>query len=211
MKEKEAEVEARREVAMKVRRAEYRKELRQVFFGLPDDASPIDIVERYLAERADEFNRDEVSSTYLYEWKRIAYVATFDMRYYYEDVAYSTFPDGTEVCEDVSTYDYIDDARDQIRLRKLLIPYLMAGAKLAQRIGSKAYDDWAELLGEMQFKEISGGQLFTEEQFADFIRRHTRAFSRLWADNQVRRQNAAEKQLHTSTPHTRKKGGKTKK
>ena len=45
----------------------------------------------------------------------------------------------------------------------------------------------------------------------DGNRRHARAFSRLWADNQVRRQNAAEKQLHTSTPHTRKKGGETKK
>lgn len=187
----EMEVFANVEEAIKARREKYRQGIRRHFVLLPGESDAVGCVAKFLARQEECFARGDVPTMDFCDWSQIGFIVTFNMNVYYDDVTFRLDENGNEVEEPCVGYDSLDEIENQVRLRKLLIAYFTAGAAMAQRIGSKAYDDWAEMLGDLQFRGITGGRLFTKEQFEQFADRHSRILHRTWADNQVYKYNLA--------------------
>jgi len=137
----------------------------------------------------------------IFGWHIVEYVGSFDMRYDYLGTTWAGDDEATG--EPFFKADIRMDSLDEVaitaQVRKSLHDYLVAGAALAKRIGSAAYEGWIAMLLDVTQNHRSSFHVFSEEYpFQTFYDTWRETIKRTWADNEV--------SLHTRTARRGKKG-----
>lgn len=181
MEEKVLIGEESKRVEKAARSAVFWEGLNKLFSYVPENTTAFEWLKTIIVNQCEQLENGEVGVGKFAFWKCVEYIFNFNMEYTYLDDEPFVDMDGEEWKEKAAprfVSDEIPEFRLQGEVRKLILRYLTACAKLARSASSDTYGFWRELIIRVKFERTLGDG----EAVAAEVERNLRL---LWVDRSL--------------------------
>lgn len=154
-----------------------------IFPYVPDNTTAYEWLKDAICGYSEQLEKGGITVGKFAFLKGVAYILDFDMGYSYLDNEPMREFDGTKWIENKGPWivpDEIPESRFKGEIRKIILRYLTACAKLARSVASDTYGFWRELIVRVKFERTLGDG----EAIAAEVERKLRL---LWVDQSVAR------------------------